>query len=137
MYSFRTNARQFPTRTRRLLAGGVTASPHSRSYLQPCPQRHGRLRSNRPTALNLKLLCIALQAEGIEHLSSLTLLELGSNRLKSLEPIAGLTRLRELWLGRNRLASLEGLSGCAAALVAGGFTACSAKSCAMLTLSEL
>lgn len=87
---------------------------------------------NRPTVLNLKLLCTALQAEGIEHLSSLTLLELGSNRLKSLEPIAGLTRLRELWLGRNRLASLEGLSGCAVALVAGGFTACSAKSCAML-----
>jgi protein phosphatase 1 regulatory subunit 7 len=50
------------------------------------------------------------QAEGIGHLTALTLLELGSNRLRELGPIAGLTGLQELWLGRNRLASLDGMS---------------------------
>jgi Leucine Rich repeats (2 copies) len=52
-----------------------------------------------------------LQAEGIGHLTALTLLELGSNRLRDLGPIAGLIGLRELWLGRNRLSSLDGMSG--------------------------
>ena len=50
------------------------------------------------------------QAEGIGHLTALTLLELGSNRLRDLGPIASLTGLRELWLGRNRLTSLDGMS---------------------------
>lgn len=65
--------------------------------------------ANQPgTTIAFDMLCDA-QAEGIGHLTALTLLELGSNRLRELGPIAGLTGLRELWLGRNRLASLEGM----------------------------
>ena len=52
------------------------------------------------------------QAEGVEALTTLTLLELGSNRLRSLAPLESLTGLRELWLGRNKISSLEHLSRC-------------------------
>ncbi|CDR87134.1 probable SDS22-protein phosphatase 1, regulatory subunit 7 [Sporisorium scitamineum] len=41
---------------------------------------------------------------------SLESLELGGNRLRSIENIGHLTNLTQLWLGKNKITSLEGLS---------------------------
>ncbi|EFJ51655.1 hypothetical protein VOLCADRAFT_103293 [Volvox carteri f. nagariensis] len=46
----------------------------------------------------------------LSHLTSLTLLELGSNRIRVIEGIASLTGLQELWLGRNRITNVDGLT---------------------------
>uniref|UniRef100_A0A7S1SLH4 Protein phosphatase 1 regulatory subunit 7 n=1 Tax=Tetraselmis chuii TaxID=63592 RepID=A0A7S1SLH4_9CHLO len=46
--------------------------------------------------------------EGVAALKKLQVLEVGSNRLKSVEHIEGLTELRQIWLGRNRISSVEG-----------------------------
>lgn len=49
--------------------------------------------------------------EGLEHLSStLTSVELGSNRIRHISNLAALTNLTELWLGKNKITKLEGLS---------------------------
>jgi len=45
---------------------------------------------------------------GIQSLTHLQVLELGSNRLKRVEHIEHATDLRELWLGRNRIDTLDG-----------------------------
>lgn len=55
----------------------------------------------------LYLACNKLsKLEGIEHLTSITLLELGSNRLKSLDGIESLHNLKELWVGQNRISEV-------------------------------
>lgn len=46
----------------------------------------------------------------LSHLTTLTLLELGSNRIRVIEDISTLTELRELWLGRNRINKIDGLA---------------------------
>lgn len=53
---------------------------------------------------------VAAIGTSISHLTKLTVLELGSNRIRSLEGLTTLTELRELWLGRNRISKAEGLS---------------------------
>ncbi|MEW5302201.1 MAG: hypothetical protein WDW36_005004 [Sanguina aurantia] len=45
----------------------------------------------------------------VSHLTALTTLELGSNRIKAIEGVSTLTNLRELWLGKNRIAALREL----------------------------
>ncbi|GIL71375.1 hypothetical protein Vretifemale_1944 [Volvox reticuliferus] len=46
----------------------------------------------------------------LSNLTALTLLELGSNRIRVVEGIANLSGLRELWLGRNRITKIDGLT---------------------------
>ncbi|GFR45487.1 hypothetical protein Agub_g6831 [Astrephomene gubernaculifera] len=46
----------------------------------------------------------------LSHLTALTLLELGSNRIRTVEGLEQLTGLRELWLGRNRITQIGGLA---------------------------
>ena len=52
--------------------------------------------------------CASMQA--VAHLTQLTLLELGANRIQNLQPLQGLTNLQELWLGDNHISSLEWLT---------------------------
>ena len=49
--------------------------------------------------------------EGLAGLTGLTSLELGSNRLRSMEGLSTLVALQELYVGRNKLTTLSGLSG--------------------------
>mmetsp|Transcript_14181 Transcript_14181/g.30331 ORF Transcript_14181/g.30331 Transcript_14181/m.30331 type:complete len:330 (-) Transcript_14181:233-1222(-) len=51
------------------------------------------------------------KVEGLSHLTSLRSLELGSNRLRSLEGIETLVNLEELYIGRNKLTALEHMEG--------------------------
>ncbi|GMH35388.1 hypothetical protein BSKO_03256 [Bryopsis sp. KO-2023] len=48
--------------------------------------------------------------EGLELLSTLEILELGSNRIRTIESIGHLTRLTQLWLGRNRITEIQNLA---------------------------
>ncbi|KAL6774147.1 hypothetical protein ACKKBG_A23930 [Auxenochlorella protothecoides x Auxenochlorella symbiontica] len=48
--------------------------------------------------------------EGIAHLESLRVLDLGSNRLRCIEGLEGMCLLDSLWLGRNRITQINGLS---------------------------
>ncbi|ONK80614.1 uncharacterized protein A4U43_C01F19810 [Asparagus officinalis] len=45
--------------------------------------------------------------EELEHLQSLQILELGSNRLRVMENLQTFTNLQELWLGRNRIKAVN------------------------------
>lgn len=45
----------------------------------------------------------------VSHLTGLTTLELGSNRIKAIEGVSTLTNLRELWLGKNRIPAIREL----------------------------
>uniref|UniRef100_A0A6V7QQR5 Protein phosphatase 1 regulatory subunit 7 n=1 Tax=Ananas comosus var. bracteatus TaxID=296719 RepID=A0A6V7QQR5_ANACO len=45
--------------------------------------------------------------EELEHLHALEILELGSNKLRTMENLANLTNLHELWLGRNRIKTVN------------------------------
>ncbi|GBF95662.1 hypothetical protein Rsub_08644 [Raphidocelis subcapitata] len=47
--------------------------------------------------------------EGLSELTRLTVLELGSNRIRQIEGLEGQGALAELWLGRNRIPKIEGL----------------------------
>jgi len=47
--------------------------------------------------------------EGVEHLTHLDMLELGSNRLRVIEGLETQTQLQELWLGRNKISEVGGL----------------------------
>lgn len=49
------------------------------------------------------------EVHGINQLTSLRILELGSNRIKSIKNIENLVNLQELWLGRNRITEIAGL----------------------------
>ena len=55
---------------------------------------------------------LAQPLQGLTALSSLTLLDVGSNRIASMEGIEQLTGLADLWLGQNRIAGIECLSRC-------------------------
>jgi len=46
--------------------------------------------------------------EGVQTLTQLQVLEMGSNRIKVVEHLEDMAVLRQLWLGRNRISSLEG-----------------------------
>jgi Leucine-rich repeat (LRR) protein len=56
---------------------------------------------------NNKLRAIA----GLQGLSKLRKLDLGANRIRSMDPaqLGGLTSLEELWLGKNKIEKIEGL----------------------------
>ena len=56
-------------------------------------------------------LCLELQ--GLDNLHKLQLLELGDNRLATIEGLGALKQLQELWLGRNRITHIANLDGCA------------------------
>jgi len=47
--------------------------------------------------------------DGLRGLSSLTMLELGSNRIRVIDGLDTLTNLTELWLGKNKIRALQGL----------------------------
>eukprot|EP00301_Raphidiophrys_heterophryoidea_P024590 c8036_g1_i1.p1 GENE.c8036_g1_i1~~c8036_g1_i1.p1 ORF type:complete len:334 (-),score=80.35 c8036_g1_i1:206-1156(-) len=51
-----------------------------------------------------------IDAKGLVPLSALTLLELGSNRIRDIQNLDSLTNLRKLFLGRNKLTEIKGLS---------------------------
>ncbi len=55
-------------------------------------------------------LCLELQ--GLDSLHKLQLLELGDNRLATIEGLGALRQLQELWLGRNRITHVSNLDGC-------------------------
>ncbi|QDZ22172.1 LRRcap domain-containing protein [Chloropicon primus] len=50
------------------------------------------------------------EIESIEHLSRLTLLELGCNRIRNMERVQALGNLKELWLGKNKIEEVSGLA---------------------------
>jgi protein phosphatase 1 regulatory subunit 7 len=49
---------------------------------------------------------------GLEHLTNLRKIDLGANRIRSIDPqqFANLVNLEELWLGKNKIEKIEGLS---------------------------
>lgn len=47
--------------------------------------------------------------QDLAHLSNLTSLELGGNRISDLEGLDSLYQLEELWLGRNRIEAISSL----------------------------
>ena len=47
---------------------------------------------------------------GLSKLVNLTLLELGSNRIRKMQHFEALANLQELWLGRNKIGTIECLS---------------------------
>ena len=51
--------------------------------------------------------------EGLAAAATLRMLELGSNRLRSVEPLGGygFAALEELWVAKNKITSLEGVQG--------------------------
>ena len=51
----------------------------------------------------------AINPQGLQRLTALRVLELGSNRIATIEGLDGLNRLEELWLGSNRITSMHGL----------------------------
>ena len=55
--------------------------------------------------------CLGLQ--GLDNMHKLQLLELGDNRLATIEGLGALRQLQELWLGRNRITHIAGLDRCA------------------------
>ena len=59
--------------------------------------------------------CVAdnMSAQALAHLTQLSLLELGANRVQHLQPLQGLTQLQELWLGDNHISSLGWILSCA------------------------
>ncbi len=50
------------------------------------------------------------EIESLSALPRLTLLELGSNRIRKMHNLERLTGLTELWLGRNKIEAIEGLA---------------------------
>ncbi|KAI5082015.1 hypothetical protein GOP47_0001758 [Adiantum capillus-veneris] len=48
-----------------------------------------------------------VKMEELEHLHSLELLELGSNKLRVMENLHTMVKLKELWLGRNRIRTVN------------------------------
>ena len=53
---------------------------------------------------------VATLLQGCCHLTNLTLLELGANRLATVDGLDSFPHLRELWLGSNRIAENPSLS---------------------------
>lgn len=49
---------------------------------------------------------------GLEHLTNLRKIDLGANRIRTIDPkqFANLVNLEELWLGKNKIEKIEGLS---------------------------
>ena len=54
-----------------------------------------------------------MELQGLDNLHKLQLLELGDNRLATIEGLGALRQLQELWLGRNRITHIANLTGCA------------------------
>lgn len=48
--------------------------------------------------------------EGLDSVECLRILELGSNRIRTIENISHLLNLQELWLGRNRICEIQNLN---------------------------
>ena len=48
-------------------------------------------------------------AQAIDHMTTLRLLELGSNKLRQIQCLDTLHKLEELWLGQNRITHMSGL----------------------------
>lgn len=48
--------------------------------------------------------------EGLDKLTGLQMLEMGSNRIRVIEGLGALKSLEGLWLGRNRISEISGLA---------------------------
>ena len=75
------------------------------------------------------MLCCIAQQVGLGGLTRLRKLQLGQNRLASLEMLAGLTGLQQLSVEDNELASLAGTEGLAQLLELYAAVACKVRTC--------
>jgi hypothetical protein len=52
---------------------------------------------------------VGCHAQGLSRFSNLRILDLGSNRIRSLDGLESCPWLQELWLGRNRISQISHL----------------------------